>query len=899
MIRARLTLTALTGVALAALALSGSRSAAAEIAPACVTPPAGDAKPWLNPAYSAPCRARYVLQSLKSLDEKLDAIIGRAGAGRGAANWLSERGLPNLGGGDGPAGIRGGGVEVTSFPTPLSIAASFDPETAALYGQTLGQEFFEHGANRMGGPALDMARTWHFGRVTESFGEDPFLVASTAGPEVKAIQAQHVVAMAKHFAVYTQEQGRAGDHPLRLKPAVDEVVSERAIREIYLQGFEAAVKVGGAGAIMCAFPRINGVYACENPLTLGILKSEWGFDGAVEPDFPDAQRSIVAAINAGLDTGVMASSPPPADSAASLATATDNSFNGESLREAVKAGKVSAERVDDLILRRLVPQFRVGAFDHPAKRKPGDVSTPERRATARDLITRGAVLLKNEGGVLPLGPAVRSIAIIGEQAGPNAVVAEMGSGHVDAMHLEPVLPAVRQRAGTAVKVVYAPGTLGLDRLPLIPTGMVKGPDGQAGFRAEYAANPNFDFSGKLLAVRQEAAVNNTDLPRIPGLPDDRGWSARWSGRFTPVEDGMQRFTLAGSGTGRLFFDGKAAGQFANADFGDTVYAQVPLKAGQAVDIRVEWTPRVTFRQAAIDDYGTTLGPAVRLGWAGPDALIAEAVEAARKADVAVVFVGHKVGEGMDRLSLSLPADQDALIEAVAAANPRTVVVLQTGGAVKMPWLDQVAGVLEMWLPGDSFGPATAKLLFGDAEPAGRLPVTFPKDETQGPATRPEEYPGTPDASGAVGTARFDEELQIGYRYYDAHDQAPLFPFGYGLSYSRFEMTGGRARRLPGGGAAVKVQVRNVGSREGSEVVQVYLGFPKSAGEPPRQLKGFQKVRLMPGETRAVEIALAPEAFRHWEESSHRWAVTVGDYAVMVGRSSRDIVFTANVAMAAK
>lgn len=869
------------------LAASAAMSLTALSATAAEAPCPADktgGKPWLDQTLSARCRAHLVLSSFKSMDEKLDAIMGRG------SQWLTDRGLPQMGGGDGPAGIRGGGVSVTAFPTPLSIAATFDPQAAALYGQTVGQEVRDFGWNKLGGPALDLARTWRFGRLTESMGEDPFLIASTAGPEIRALQAQHLVSMTKHFAVYTQEQGRAGDHPLRARPAVNNAVSERAIREIYLPGFEAAVKVGGAGAIMCAFPRINGVYACENPLTLGILKDEWGFDGAVEPDFPDAQRSIVAAVNAGLDTGQMAAAPPRAEAGASLATATDDSFNGENLKTAVQQGKVSPARIDDLILRRLTPWFRTGAFDNPAKRKPGDVSTPERRAIAADLVARGAVLLKNDGGALPLGPSVRSIAVIGDQAGPSAVVTEMGSAHVDASHLVAALPAIRERAGPAVKVAYARGTLGLDRLPIVPTAMVQA-DGQAGFKAEYFAGAKLDFSGAPFFTRQEGAVNTTEIPRIPDLPDNRAWSVRWSGRFTPAEDGVQKFTLAGSGTAHLFIDGQPMGRFANTDFGDTVYANVPMQAGKAVDIRVEWTPRVTFRQSAVDDYGTTLGPAIRLGWSGPDALIAEAVVAAKSADLAVVFAGHRVGEGMDRQSLALPNDQDALIEAVAAANPHTVVVLETGGPVTMPWLSKVQAVLETWLPGDAFGVAAARLLYGDAEPGGRLPVTFPRDDTQGPATRPEQYPGTTDATGALDTAHYDEGVEIGYRYYDAHGQAPLFPFGYGLGYGRFDLGPAKVVRTRDGGAVVRTTVKNTGPREGAETVEVYLGFPKAAGEPPRQLKGFQKVRLKPGEARQVEISLAPQAFRYWNETARKWTAAPGAYQVMVGRSSRDIVST--------
>ncbi|MEN3747403.1 glycoside hydrolase family 3 C-terminal domain-containing protein [Sphingomonas sp. HF-S3] len=855
----------------------------------------GETRPWLNPAHSAECRAEFVLRTFDTVEAKLAVLT--AGAGRGT-DWLTALGLPALRGGDGPAGIRNGGVGVTSFPTPLTVAASFDRATATLYGDTLAQEFVDFGFNRMGGPALDIARSWNFGRVSESFGEDPFLTGAIAAPQVRAIQGRHVLSMVKHYAVYTQEQGRAGDHPLRTRPAVNAVVSERAIREIYLPGFEAAIREGGVGQVMCSFPRINGVYACEHPQLLGILKQEWGFDGQVVPDFPDAQRSIVAAVAAGLDGGYMVGqAQQQAGPGGSLATVTDNSFNGEDLRVAVAKGEISTARVDDLIRRRLVPQFRIGAFDHPATRVAADVSTPERRRVAAEIVARGAVLLKNEGGILPLAATAKTIAVIGHQAGPGAVVAEMGSAHVAPMHLAPVLPAIRQRAGTA-SVLHAPGTLGLDRLPLVPTGMVRGAGDAAGFTAEYFANADLDFAGKPFLSRQEAAVDNLTIPTDAAFPANRAWSVRWRGSFTPTEDGIQHFTLAGSGTARLFVDGTLAGRFDNTDFGDTIYANVPMRAGRPVAIRVEWTPRVTFRQAAVDDYGTTLGPALRLGWAGPNRLIDDAVAAARASDVAIVFVGHRVGEGMDRQSLALPSDQDALIQAVAAANPNTVVVLQTGGPVTMPWLPKVRAVLEMWLPGDAFGPAAAALLFGDAEPGGRLPVTFPLDESQGPARRPAEYPGRLSRSGALDDVVFAEGHLVGYRYWDAHGQTPLFPFGHGLSYTRFDTMVGAVRQQPDGRVALDVTVHNVGGRTGSEVIQAYVGLPARTGAAPRQLKGFQKVTLMPGERRTVTIDLPRDAFHHWDERRHAWMREAGTYRIMVGRSSRDILHTATIRLPA-
>lgn len=866
-----------------ALLLAGSASAQTN----CPAPAAGETRPWLNQQYSPQCRAQFVLAQLKTLDDKFAFLASSGGGGgRGGANQrnvMDELGLKRGGGSDGPAGVRGYPT-VTAFPTPLSVAANFDPKMAARFGDLLGQEFFATGLNTVLGPAMDMARTWHFGRVTESMGEDPFLVASTVGPEIAALQGNHVIATMKHYATYAQEQGRVGDQPTRTRPAVNEDVSERALREIYLPGFKAAATVGGAGAVMCSFPRINGVYACENPYTLGILKKEWGFDGTVGPDFPDAQRTIVPAFLAGLDSGIMASAPGRGGGI---------EFAGQkSLRKAVEDGEFPMARIDDMILRRVVPGFRLGVFDHPAKHVEGEVSTAERRRSAIDVITGGAVLLKNEKAILPLGAAVKSIAIIGAQATDKAVVVEQGSPYVKPAHLAPVLAAVQARAGQSMTVTFAQGTTALAPLARVPDSMLKTPAGEPGIQVEYFANPKRDFSGKPLAVRTEKSLLIDKVPAVEGLPANLQWSARFTTMFTPDRTGLQRFTLNGSSEARLFIGGKLIGEFMRADFADTVYANVPMTAGKAEEIRVEFAARESLGVAPVKMFDITFGLFAELGWAGPDDLMAQAVEAAKKADVAVVFVGQQLGEGMDRLHLGLPNDQDALIEAVARANPRTVVVLNTGGAVTMPWISRVAAVLEMWLPGDSYGPAATRLLFGDADPGGRLPVTFPADETQGPATKAAQYPGTLSDDGSLDTAHFDEGIFIGYRYWDQFQQKPLFPFGAGLSYSTFTMKGLGVKAVPGGGAAVDVQVKNTGKRAGSEVVQIYLGFPKQAGEPPRQLKGFEKVLLQPGEEKTVHLTLDKDAFQYWNEQTHSWVTPAGNFQVMAGRSSREIVWTA-------
>jgi beta-glucosidase len=848
-----------------------------ELADDCQTETADEVRPWLDASYTPSCRAELVLATLPTLEAKLAFLEG---GGFGPPPALAEIGLVVGGTQDGPAGFNGG----TAWPTPMTVAASFDEELALRFGQAMGREFHESGRNGILGPAFDLTRTWRFGRSTESFGEDPYLSARMAAREVAGIQAEHVLVTMKHYAVYTQEQGRLGDNPIGERPAVDQIVSERALRELYLPPFEAAVVEGGAGGVMCSFPRINGTYACEHDVLLtGILKSEWGFDGAVAPDFPVAQRSIARAFNAGLDAGTM-SPVVPGGTSASIGR-----FAGElSLRDAVEQGLVSESRVDDMIRRRLVPGFRIGTFDNPAVAVRDEPSTPETRVLAAEIVAAGAVLLKNDG-VLPLTEETRRIAVIGTQAGEGAVVVEQGSPNVPPRHLVTALDGLRARAPEGVTIAHAPGGHGLGALPAPPPGLFTNVAGRAGFDAEYYPSPDIALRDDAFAARAEPAVNLSGLPEVAGLPPAKTWAARWTAVFSAQDSGVHRFTLEGSGTAQLWIEAELAGAFDNADFGATIHADIALEAGEEAAFDIRYSPRVTLGDAERSQFGAVLGPALRLGYAPPDALEAEAAAAAAGADVAVVFAGHVVGEGWDRTTLDLPARQNEQIAAVAAANPNTVVVLTVGGPVAMPWLDDVAGVLVLWLPGDAYGTAAARLLYGDDDPGGRLPVTFPADETQGPGTTQATYPGTLTADGALDRVVFEEDLAIGYRYWDAHGQTPLFPFGHGLSYARFAVEGLGARATADGGAELRARVSNVSDRPGTETLQVYLGFPASAGAPPRQLKAMAKVALAPGESREVAIPLDARAFQVWDPDADRWIVPRGRFTVMLGRSSRDIV----------
>ena len=588
---------AVTALALGGCVVADSTNVAA--APRCK--PTGE-RPWLDISATPECRSEALLATLRTPDEQLAFLDG---GGFGNPPAFAERGLTTGRTQDGPAGFNGG----TAWPTPLTLAASFDPELGARYGMALGREFHESGRNGILGPAFDTTRTWHFGRSTESFGEDPYLAGRLAAREVAAIQSEHVLVTMKHFAVYTQEQGRLGDSPTDERLAVNQIVSERALREIYLPAFEAAVVEGHAGGVMCSFPRINGTCACEHEeLLTRILKREWGFDGAVAPDFPVAQRSIVGAFSAGLDAGTM--SP-----AAVGVEASAGRFAGEiSVRDAVAQGKIPPSRVADLLRRRLVPGFRIGTFDHPATSGRDEPSTPQARALAVEIIESGAVLLKNDG-TLPLAATARRIAVIGPQSGADAIVVEQGSPYVEPRHLVTAVDGLKARAPRDATVVHAPGSPALKALPAPLAGLLTAPNGQQGLLAEYFANPDIALRGMPFVARVEPELNVNGVPKLDGFPADKAWAARWRGQFTPRASGQHRFTLEGSGSAELWVDGKLADAFENSDFGSRLYAEIDLAARASVGIEVRWSPRTTLGDAERSLFATVLGPVLRLGYA--------------------------------------------------------------------------------------------------------------------------------------------------------------------------------------------------------------------------------------------------------------------------------------------
>jgi beta-glucosidase len=804
-------------------------------------------RPWMASDQSPRQRADELLAQM-TLDEKIALVHGDAfptgGTYAGHIPANARLGIPALVLGDGPNGVGNGSTGVTEFPAAVTDAASWDSALVHQYGTALGAEQAGKGHNIALAPTINIMRTPLWGREAETYTEDPYLDGRTAAAEVRGIQSNHVIATPKHFVANNQETGR---FPSATQASIDEHVSQRALQEIYYPGFKEAVQQGHAGAVMCSYNQINGNYGCQNPQTLSTLENSWGWSGFVMSDW-FATHSTVPAAQDGLD----------------MEMPTGANFSDD-LKQAVQSGAVSMATLDEMVRRILISMFRVGLFDHPLS--GGDdstVSTAAHRALSRRITEQGSVLLKDGHGALPLNPnKPGAIAVIGADASVAAQTAEGGSGAVTPTGAVITgLQGIRDRVGNRTRVIYRKGTLGTGPLPVLSGDVLKPASGSGpGLTGTYYASG--DFSGTPAFTRTDASVDISATP--PGLPAT--WSARWTGTLTPSKTGFYRFSANLGGKGQLFVNGKRVINVRYADFPTTAHAFVHLRGDRPVPIKLAYS----------SDRAIT-GGAVHLGWQAPNPLRQRAVVAARRADTAVVFVNDTTGEGSDRTALGLPGDQNKLVAAVAKANPHTIVVLNTGGAVTMPWLDRVSGVLESWYPGQEGGAAEAALLFGDINPSGRLPVTFPANGRQGPASRPVDL--------KLIRERYAEGILVGYRWYDASRETPLFPFGYGLSYTTFRY---RGLRVSNGTATV--HVTNTGMRPGADVVELYIGDPRATREPPRQLKGYRKVYLRPGQTRAVNFQLTPASFATWDG---RWRVHTGRYRVMVGSSSGPIQLTKTI-----
>ncbi len=842
-----------TAVCVALLALTGSLvlGGSSRAAPTINVFAAG--QPWRDPGQPALQRANELLAAL-STDQKIAIALGDF-------SGVASLGVPALTWDDGPNGIRTSGT--TAMPSAQALASTFDRGLARAYAQVVGAEARAKGFNHWLGPAMDIARTPLAGRQPENQGEDPFLAGHTVAQEVLGAKDEHVIATLKHYVGNNQEWQRTGfqigPSPFVHGPPVNDIVSERALHEIYEAPFRTGVQQGGADAVMCSYNRVHGAQTCESPAVLGDLKSGIGFKGFVVPDFIFAVRNPLAATVAGVDE--------PALTGAGGRTAA-----------MFTSGQVSAARLDDIVRRILFALFDSGAFDNPVPAPAADVSTPQHRDVAARVAEAAMVLLKNEHDALPLSGRVRSIALIGP-TGNDAMFVNGGSAGIPLAPGQAITPlaGITARAGSAVTITAAQGSAGdVPASTIVPAAVFTPSSGSGpGMVGTYWSNG--DFSGAPVLTRVDPTVDLSAAPSETGT----FWSARWTGTLTPNESGLHRFSLLESGIAKLTIDGRTFGpayreatQFVT---GPTYSSQgtVQLTAGKPVPVEIQYSSK-----------SALFGQQIHFAWQPPSASgIPAAVDAAKHADVAVVFANDAQGEGMDRTTLSLPGDQDQLIKAVANANRRTVVVLNTGGPVLMPWLQDVDAVVEAWYPGQPFGAAIAAVLFGDVDPGGRLPVTFPASDDQGPAppSRPAQYPGV------NGDERYAEGIDVGYRWYDQTGQSPLFPFGYGLSYADFHVSDVKVDYDSSSGAAtVSARIKNTARRAGSSVAELYLRSPAAANEPPKQLKGYQRVQLDAGDSTSLTFRLDRDDLAYFDENLNRWVVAPGRYTVSLGTSSIDL-----------
>lgn len=813
----------LIGAASAAGAVLGAGGCVAAVPPGAgsrnVSPAAAAAA---DPGSSA--RIDALLERL-TLDEKTALLhgsqdpdsLGQAGYVPG----VPRLGIPALRLADGPAGVRVA-RPATALPAPVLLASAFDPALAREYGRVLGREGRALGQDVLLAPMVNLIRTPYAGRNFETFAEDPRLTADLVGEMIRGIQDEGLIAAVKHFALNNQEHGR---------DTVDVIAAEQTLHETELRGFEAAA-AAGAGAVVGAYNKVNGVYACESkPLLDELLRGSWGFDGWVVSDW-DATHSTVAAIGAGLDMEM-----------------PGGTHFGRPLRQAVRAGTVPEAAVDLAVHRILTTMDRFGLLAaRPAARPPRDAAAGAR--VARKVAAAGAVLLRNERGTLPLtGAAARSIAVIGP-TGQIPFVGGGGSAHVVPDGAAAPLTAIRQRAGHGSTVRHALGE---------------------------------DLYGRPLPARLLSPAADLDDRNV-----DAGRSWTHEGEFRLAQD--DEWTLLVHYTGQrpdVRLDGEAlfpvrqgaaeyfaGGLLGSAPDGMAVRRRtLPLKAG---------THRLT-----VNAQGGARGQRFRLRHttnASRAADLAEAVRTAKAAHCVVLFAYEDATEGSDRSSLALPGGQERLIEAVTAANPRTAVVLNTSSSTAMPWLARTGAVLQMYYPGQEGAGATADILFGDVDPGGRLTQTFPADERATPVGGdPVRYPGV------GGRQEYTEGVHVGHRWYDAQRVTPLFPFGHGLSYTTWQYDHLHVRPERDG-LRVEFTLRNTGRRKGTEVAQVYVGpSPElKLDQPVRALAGYRRVTLAPGEAQRVTVDVDARTLSSWDPERHAWVLGGGRRAVFAGRSSREL-----------
>ena len=701
-------------------------------------------------------------------------------------------------------------------------------------------------------PGVNIYRAPMCGRNFEYYGEDPYLASRMVVAYINGLQSKGVVATVKHYAVNNQEYDRH---------TVSSDLDEHTLREIYLPTFRAAVEEAHVGAVMNSYNLVNGVHASQNAHLLNeILKGDWHFDGFVMSDWGSTYDGVAAA-NGGLD----------------LEMPSGAYMNRDTLLPAIKSGKLSTATIDDKVRRMLRVMFRFGFFDRDQLDASLPLYNPESRLVALQAAREGIVLLKNRWDILPIDRSkVHTVAVIGPTAYP-AVTGAGGSSQVQPFRSVAFLDGIITAAGEQVKVFYSPGVLNdvesMFRTSKFSTLSDKN-ESVDGLKGEYFTNRDLSGTPAITRIDRRILFDWGESAPMSGMPPD-DFSIRWTGKIRVESDGEYQFFVQGDDGFRLSVNGAQIVNEWHDQAATLKSANVSLKGGTLADIKLEY-------------FEHTGGAQVSFGWSKATSLKdAEAVKLAAKSDVAVLCVGFNAateGEGFDR-TFALPKEQEELIKEVAKVNSRTIVVVTAGGNVATSgWLDGVAGLVHTWYAGQEGGTALGEILFGDINPSGKLPATFEK-RWEDNATFNSYY-------AVDKKVNYKEGVFVGYRHFDAKNIEPQFPFGFGLTYTTFAHKNLKINPQSAGKnpkVTVSIDVTNTGTRPGAEVVQLYVhDLQSSVPRPVKELKGFEKVWLKPGETKTATFELGEGAFAFYDTPKKKWTAEPGTFEILVGSSSRDI-----------
>ncbi len=791
-------------------------------------------------------RVEDVLSKM-TLEEKIDYI---GGFNSFYIREIPRLNLPLIKMADGSIGVRNYG-NTTAYPASILSSATWDINLVNSLGQALGKDARSRGVHILLAPGVNIHRAPMCARNFEYLGEDPYLSGRMATEYIKGVQSQKVVATVKHYAANNQEWDR--HH-------VSSDIDERTLHEIYLPAFKAAVQEGKVGAVMNSYNLINGVHATQNNyLNNEILKKQYGFDGILMSDWRSTYNGVAAA-KGGLD----------------LEMPFGVHMCKDTLLPAIKSGILSEEMINEKVRRILRIIFRFGFFDNAQTDNSIPLDNPDNAKVALNLARNGIVLLKNQDHILPLAAEkVKTIAVIGPNA--DGFISGGGSAYTLPFHAVSTLQGIQTVLGANASVKYFIGVLNEGNIA--PKSIFYTTPGSStrGLIGTYYKNRNLTEPSAYTRTDQIIDFHWSADPDIPGFPTD-SFSIRWTGVVRPEKTDSYEFIFAGDDGFKLWINNELIIDDWRDKSSTVKKGRITLKGGQEYSVKLEYYDNVGRANAA-------------LGWKPASISFDESLAAAKGADAVILCVGFNMveeKEGGDR-TFEMSNDQDSLINAIAKVNPNTIVIINAGGNVSMTkWINNVKGLLYAWYPGQEGGTAIAEILFGKVNPSGKLPVSFEKKWEDNP-TYKSYYSDNKKVT-------YSEGVFVGYRYYDSKKVEPLFPFGFGLSYTTFKYSNLVVTPIDNAiKYTVSFDIQNTGAVEGSEIAQVYVHELESkVPRPFKELKGFSKISLKPGESKTVTITLPADAFAYYKTDVHAFVVDKGEFQILVGGSSKDIKLTKNV-----